>query len=86
MRDDLELTNGALGLLLLAIAAGSVLALPTTGALINRFGTVAVLRFGLSSAALGLVTRPWVPQVASYLSPRSGSSPTASAPASGTSR
>ncbi|GAA2123913.1 MFS transporter [Nocardioides bigeumensis] len=56
VRDDLGLTNGRLGLLLLAIAAGSVLAMPTTGALINRFGTIAVTRFGLSSAVLGLVT------------------------------
>ena len=39
-RDTLGLDNGQLGLLLLAIAAGSVLAMPTTGAAIERLGTV----------------------------------------------
>jgi fucose permease len=55
VRGVLGLTNGQLGLLLLALAAGSVLSLPTTGTLINRFGTVAVVRFGASSAAVGLL-------------------------------
>ncbi len=56
VRSELGLSNGQLGLLLLAIAAGSVLSLPTTGGLINRFGTVGVVRAGVSLAALGLVT------------------------------
>ncbi len=56
VRTELGLTNGQLGLLLLAIAAGSVLSLPTTGGLINRFGTVGVVRGGVSLATLGLLT------------------------------
>ena len=54
-RDDLGLDNGQLGLLLLAIAIGSVLSLPTTGSAIERFGTVAVTRFGASATLVGLV-------------------------------
>ena len=50
VRTELGLTNGQLGLLLLAIAAGSVLSLPTTGGFINRFGTVGVVRGGVSLA------------------------------------
>ena len=34
VREDLSLSNGELGTLLLALALGSLLALPTTGALI----------------------------------------------------
>jgi len=55
VRDRLDLSNGELGALLLALAAGSVLSLPTTGALINGFGTVRVVRLGGSSAATGLL-------------------------------
>ena len=55
VRADLGLTNGQLGLLLLCLAAGSVLSLPTTGAFINRFGTGTVVRAGASSAAVGLL-------------------------------
>lgn len=53
-RSSFELTNGQLGLLLLAIAAGSVIALPTTGAAINRWGTVQVVRLGTVAAAIGM--------------------------------
>lgn len=53
-RSSFELTNGQLGLLLLAIAAGSVVALPTTGAAINRWGTVRVVRLGAVTAATGM--------------------------------
>ena len=59
-RHELDLSNGALGLLLLAAATGSVLTLPTTGALINRWGAALVVRaasvvglLGLAVAALG---------------------------------
>ncbi|MEO5852896.1 MAG: MFS transporter [Nocardioides sp.] len=55
VREGLGLSNGGLGVLLLALASGSVLSLPTTGALINRFGTVRVVRFGGASAAVGLL-------------------------------
>ena len=46
MRSSFGLSNGQLGLVLLSIAVGSVLALPTTGAAINAFGTVRVVRAG----------------------------------------
>lgn len=54
VRSSFELTNGRLGLLLLAIATGSLIALPTTGAAINRWGTVLVVRFGAVMAATGM--------------------------------
>ena len=83
MRSDLGLTNGQLGLLLLALAAGSVLSLPTTGALINRFGTVRrgprrrppARPLGLLRPALG-AEAGLVPLDGAW-----GCSPTASAPA-----
>jgi fucose permease len=54
LREELSLDNGALGLLLLAIAAGSVLALPSAGSLINRWSAGAVVRGGTFCAAVGL--------------------------------
>ena len=63
MRTDLDLTNSALGLFLLCIAAGSLLAMPTAGGAIQRWGTVAVIRLagvatstGLTVAAIGVTT------------------------------
>ena len=56
VRSSFELTNGQLGLVLLAIALGSVLALPTAGALINRWGTVRVVRAAAAAATLGMLT------------------------------
>ena len=53
-RQELGLSNGALGLLLLAISTGSVLSLPSTGALINRWGASAVVRAGVVFDAVGL--------------------------------
>lgn len=55
VRGGLGLTNGQLGLLLLAMAIGSVLTLPTTGALINRWGAAAVVRCGVTAGLAGLV-------------------------------
>ncbi|MFC6286601.1 MFS transporter [Nocardioides sp. GCM10027113] len=55
VRRDLDLTNSALGLLLLAIALGSVLALPSSGTLIRRTSTVAVVRGGAVLVVLGLL-------------------------------
>jgi MFS family permease len=55
LRRDLRLDNGGLGLLLLAIAAGSLLALPAAGRLIARFGAAGVVRLGARAAAVGLV-------------------------------
>ncbi|MCE5288017.1 MAG: MFS transporter [Nocardiaceae bacterium] len=56
VRAELELSNGRLGQLLLVIAIGSVLTLPTAGALINRVGAAHVVRIGVSAAVLGLGT------------------------------
>jgi MFS family permease len=55
VRASFDLTNGQLGLTLLAIALGSVLALPTTGAAINALGTVRILRLGAGAETLGMV-------------------------------
>ena len=54
VRAELSLTNSGLGLLLFAIAIGSVLTLPTTGALINRWGAARVVRFGITADAIGI--------------------------------
>ena len=54
-RSGFDLSNGELGLLLLTIAAGSLVALPTTGAAIAAIGTVRVVRLGASCAAGGLL-------------------------------
>lgn len=54
IRSSLDLSNSRLGLLLLCIAAGSLLSLPSTGALINRFGTVFVVRNGAGLSVVGL--------------------------------
>ena len=56
VRSSFELTNGRLGLVLLAIAVGSIVALPTTGAAINAWGRVRVVRIGAAAATLGMVT------------------------------
>ena len=70
-RHELDLSNGALGLLLLAAAMGSVLTLPTTGALINRWGAATVVRaastvglIGLGGAAIGAGVLTSVPVAA----------------------
>jgi fucose permease len=55
IRGNLELANGSLGLLLLSISAGSVIALPSSGWLIERTSAATVVRVaGLLSAA-GLI-------------------------------
>ncbi|WP_374229537.1 MFS transporter [Nocardioides sp. cx-173] len=56
LRDRLDLDNGALGLLLLAIAAGSVLSLPTAGRLVEWSSAATVVRIAAVLTALGLVT------------------------------
>jgi fucose permease len=60
VRDGLHLDPGSLGLLLLSIAAGSVLALPLSGIVISRLGaarTITLMAFisaaGISIAAVG---------------------------------
>lgn len=54
IRSGLGLDNAALGLLLLAISVGSVIALPLSGRLIDRFSAAAVTRFGAVLVAVGL--------------------------------
>ncbi|MBI2246064.1 MAG: MFS transporter [Nocardioides sp.] len=54
IRSTLDLSNGRLGLLLLAISAGSVLALPSAGRLIDRVGPAGAVRLGAASCAVGL--------------------------------
>jgi MFS family permease len=54
LRSRLGLDNGSLGLLLLAIAAGSVLALPSAGRLIERIGAAGVVRLGGALTTVGL--------------------------------
>jgi fucose permease len=55
VRSDLSLSNGGLGLLLLSIAAGSLLALPSSGWLIERWSAATVVRAGALLVATGLV-------------------------------
>ena len=54
LRHALELDNSSLGLLLLAIAAGSLIALPASGRLIDRWGAATVLRSGAALVTFGL--------------------------------
>lgn len=55
VRASLDLDNGQLGLFLLALAAGSLLAMPFTGAAVARVGTVPVIRLAGVAAAVGLI-------------------------------
>jgi fucose permease len=66
VRDRLELSSAELGLVLLAIAAGSVVALPMAGPVVTRFGsrrTVAAMSVlfavALAVAAIGHVSGVW---------------------------
>lgn len=59
VRDRLELTSSQLGIVLLAIAVGSLLALPMSGIIINRFGsrlTVTVMSLVLSAGLTIIAT------------------------------
>ena len=55
VRAGLDLNNGQLGLLLLTMAIGSLISLPTTGTLINRWGAATVVRGGVVVGIAGLV-------------------------------
>jgi MFS family permease len=55
VRSDLSLSNGRLGLLLLCIAAGSLLAMPLSGSAIQRWGTVVVVRTAGAIASCGMI-------------------------------
>jgi len=63
IRDQLGLSVAQVGLVLLATAGGSVVALPSAGIIVHRFGTrrtvaaaAVVLSVGLSVACLGLIS------------------------------
>ncbi|MGC4111031.1 MAG: MFS transporter [Nocardioides sp.] len=55
LRQSLDLSNGALGTVLLAIAIGAMVGMPLSGPLIDRWGAGAVLRLGAASDLVGLV-------------------------------
>lgn len=54
VRSGLHLENGQLGLLLLTAAIGSLATLPTTGALLHRWGAAAMVRAGVTIGMLGV--------------------------------
>ena len=54
-RERLDLSNAGLGLLLLSISVGSLLGLPSSGRLVERFGAAAVVRSAGLLAATGAV-------------------------------
>lgn len=58
LRGDLRLDNGGLGLLLLTMAVGSLVALPASGGLVARLGAATVVRGGalLTLAGVGLAS------------------------------
>jgi MFS family permease len=56
LRESLDLSNGALGALLLSVAVGSMVGMPVSGHLIERWGAGAVVRLGAVSDLVGLVT------------------------------
>jgi len=55
VRDALELTPGGLGLLLLALSVGAVVALPLSGLVVHRLGAARTVLAGGSAVALGLL-------------------------------
>ena len=56
VRDGLELSPGSLGLLLLSIAAGSLIALPLAGTVVARAGAARTITFMAILSAIGLAT------------------------------
>ncbi|UMG91986.1 MFS transporter [Nocardioides sp. TF02-7] len=55
IRSGLDLSNGGLGLLLLLITVGSLVALSASGRLVGRFGATAVVRAGCVAVVVGFV-------------------------------
>ena len=55
IRDELGLTPGDVGLLLLAMSAGAVLALPSAGAIVLRIGPARTVAAGAIAACAGLL-------------------------------
>ncbi|MGA8248512.1 MAG: MFS transporter, partial [Nocardioides sp.] len=46
LRASLELSNGALGSLLLSVAVGAMAGMPASGHLVERYGAASVVRLG----------------------------------------
>lgn len=66
-RDELDLTPGPLGRLLLMIAIGSLISLPLSGAVVHKFGvtrtivvTAIVCQVGVAIAAVGVLVNAYV--------------------------
>ena len=55
IRDELQATPSELGLVLLAMAFGSIVAMPLAGMVVNRFGTARTVAALASILSLGLV-------------------------------
>ncbi len=55
LRESLDLSNGALGALLLSVAVGAMVGMPASGHLIERWGAGAVVRLGALLDLAGLV-------------------------------
>ena len=55
IRDGLDLTPGAVGLLLLCLSAGTLLALPLSGTVVGRFGPARTVASSAGAVAAGLV-------------------------------
>jgi MFS family permease len=64
VRDDLQLTSSALGLVLLAMSTGAVLALPLSGAVVVRLGAAGTVRVASVIAVVGLALAGLAPSVA----------------------
>lgn len=62
-RDHFALSDAHLGLVLLSVSAGAVLALPTTGAVVARIGTTTTVRAGCLVTAVGLALMGLAPAV-----------------------
>src|SRR3712207_8708068 len=55
IRDALQATPSQLGVVLLAVAAGAVIAMPLGGLVVNRFGTARTVAALASLMSLGLI-------------------------------
>ena len=85
VKDRLGLSPSGLGLVLLAIAAGSVIALPMSGPVVTRFGSRRTVQAMSVLAGVGLVVVASATATASRRS-SPACSPSASGRAAGTSR
>jgi MFS family permease len=55
LREALDLSNGALGVLLLTVAVGAMVGMPAAGPLTERYGATTVVRMGAVADLAGLV-------------------------------